>query len=308
MRFIVADWGTTRFRGYLVENETIIAKVSSEEGVSNLQAGQHRDVFMRQCGDWLSAEPDAPVLLVGMVGSREGWAEAPYAACPAGPAEIARAMVSVDLGNGRHAYIVPGLFCEPAAGAADVMRGEETLVLGSGVDDGIVCSPGTHPKWIEMKGGRIERFATYMTGEMYALLREHSMIGRPATEPEDPAGFARGLEAADRNSGLAGQERVGLLHLLFGARAAVVSGRMGSELLGPYISGLLTGDEINGALSQFGRPERVTILADAPRADLYIQALDRLGLTAEVKAPKPALIAGLARIVRHHSPTGLSSG
>ena len=113
------------------------------------------------------------------------------------------------------------------------MRGEETLVLGSGVENGLVCLPGTHPKWILMRAGRVERFATYMTGEMYALLREHSMIGRPATEPGDPAGFDMGLDAAKRNGGETGDERVGLLHLLFGARAAVVSGRMAPACSAP---------------------------------------------------------------------------
>jgi 2-dehydro-3-deoxygalactonokinase len=181
------------------------------------------------------------------------------------------------------------------------MRGEETLVLGAGIEDGLICSAGTHPKWIEMRNGRIERFATYMTGEMYALLREHSMIGRPATEPEDPKGFDLGLDAAERNSGEQGSARVGLLHLLFGARAAVVSGRMPSNLLAPYLSGLLTGDEINGALAQFGRPSSVTILADRNRADLYVHALARHGIKTEVRAPKDALIAGLARIVRQHT-------
>ncbi|WP_166802269.1 2-dehydro-3-deoxygalactonokinase [Microvirga pakistanensis] len=300
MRFIVADWGTTRFRGYLIENETILDQVSSDEGVSALQKGQHRDVFLRQCGRWLEAEPNAPVLLVGMVGSREGWQEAPYASCPAGPAEIARALIPVDLSNGRKAHIVPGLFCEPAPGAADVMRGEETLALGAGVENGLVCSAGTHPKWILMRGGRIERFATSMTGEMYALLREHSMIGRPATEPSDQKGFDMGLDAAERNGGAQGAARVGLLHLLFGARAAVVSGRMASNLLAPYLSGLLTGDEINGALAQFGRPSSVTILADRARADLYAHALGRLGITTELKNPQQALLAGLTRIVHQH--------
>jgi 2-dehydro-3-deoxygalactonokinase len=298
MRFIVADWGTTRFRGYLIENPTILDQVSSKEGVSALQKGQHRDVFLRQCGHWLKAEPDAPVLLVGMVGSREGWVEAPYATCPAGPAEIAQALVPVDLENGRKGYVIPGLFCEPAPGAADVMRGEETLALGVGIENGLICSAGTHPKWIAMKNGRIERFATYMTGEMYALLREHSMIGRPATEPEDPKGFDLGLKAAERNSG---ENRVGLLHLLFSARASVVSGKMNSNLLAPYLSGLLTGDEINGALSQFGRPTSVTILAAPERADLYIHALKRHGIKAETKDTQQALIAGLARIVRQHA-------
>jgi len=298
LRFIVADWGTTRFRGYLIENETILDQVSSDEGVSALQKGEHRGVFLKHCRRWLDAEPNAPVLLVGMVGSREGWVEAPYASCPAGPAEIAEALVAVDLENGRKGYIIPGLFCEPAPGAADVIRGEETLVLGAGVADGLICSAGTHPKWILMRGGRIERFATYMTGEMYALLREHSMIGRPATEPSDQKGFDMGLDAAQRNSGDNG---VGLLHLLFGARAAVVSGRMGSNLLAPYLSGLLTGDEINGALAQFGRPSSVVILADQARADLYVHALARHGIKAEVKDPKQALLAGLARIVRQHT-------
>jgi len=296
LRFIVADWGTTRFRGYLVDGETIIDSVSSEEGVSALSSGQHRDVFLNRCGHWLAQEPDAPVLLVGMVGSREGWTMAPYAHCPAGPAEIARAMIEVDLGGGRRGHIVPGLLCEPASGAADVMRGEETLVLGSGVENGLVCLPGTHPKWVLMRDGLIQRFATYMTGEMYALLREHSMIGRPATEPADPNGFDLGLEAADRNNGQSGG-RVGLLHLLFGARAAVVSGRMPTNTLGPYISGLLTGDEINGALSQFEGHQSVTIVADAPRADLYVQALGRRTIATSVKPPRDALIAGLARIV-----------
>jgi 2-dehydro-3-deoxygalactonokinase len=298
LRFIVADWGTTRFRGYLVENETILDRVASDEGVSALERGQHHDVFMRQCGRWLAQEPTAPVLLVGMVGSREGWVEAPYATCPADAAEIARSMTPVDLGGGRQAHIVPGLFCEPAPNAADVMRGEETLVLGAGVDNGLVCLPGTHPKWVLMRGGRIERFATYMTGEMYALLREHSMIGRPATEPGDPNGFDMGLDAALRNAGENGTERVGLLHLLFCARAAVVSGRMSPALLGPYLSGLLTGDEVNGALSQFSRPASVTIVADSPRADLYVHALNRRNIVTSVRKPQDALLAGLARIVR----------
>jgi 2-dehydro-3-deoxygalactonokinase len=130
LRVIVADWGTTRFRGYLIEKERILDEVSSEEGVSALKKGQHRDVFVGHCGRWLDQEPDAPVLLVGMVGSREGWAEAPYAPCPADAAAIARAMIPVDLGGGRKAHIVPGLVCEPVPGAADVMRGEETLALG----------------------------------------------------------------------------------------------------------------------------------------------------------------------------------
>ena len=309
MRFILVDWGTTRFRVYLVEDGVITARVAADEGVSALRAGEHPEVFRRHCGPWLDADPDAPVALVGMVGSREGWTVAPYAPCPAGPADIARALISVDLGGGRTGRIVPGAVCEVEPGAVDVMRGEETLALGAGVTDGLVCLPGTHPKWVEMRGGRIQRFATYLTGEAYDLFRHHSMVGRPATEPEDPAGFDLGLDAAERNAGQGEpvlrsvgieapqSRRAGLLHLLFGARAATVTGRLPPARLGPYLSGLLTGDEINGALSLFEPPGAMTIVAGSPRADLYVQALARRGIRVRVKPPEEALIAGLALIL-----------
>lgn len=297
MRFLLVDWGTSRFRAFLVDGETILDRVSSDEGVSKLREGEHRAVFLRQCGRWLEAEPAAPVALVGMVGSKEGWRVAPYAPCPAGPEDVARAMIEVEIGDGRKGHIVPGLACEPEAGAVDVMRGEETLCFGAGVADGLVCLPGTHPKWVEMRGGRIQRFATYFTGEMYALLRHHSMVGRPATEPEDPVGFGRGLDAAERN-GPDGR-RVGLLHLIFGARAAAVTGRLPPAELGPYISGLLTGDEINGAFALFDKPAEVTAIGDAKRVALFAEALGRHGVKAVAKEPEQALIAGLARILRH---------
>ena len=104
---------------------------------------------------------------------------------------------------------------------------------------------------------------------MYALLRHHSMVGRPATEPEDPAGFERGLEAAERNGGPARAARVGLLHLIFGARAAAVTGRLPRAELGPYISGLLTGDEINGAFGLFDKPREVTAIGAEERVALF---------------------------------------
>jgi 2-dehydro-3-deoxygalactonokinase len=294
MRFIIADWGTTRFRAYLLENGAILDRVASDEGVSALKAGEHQGVFRRQVGHWLAAEPEAPVALVGMVGSREGWVMAPYAACPAGPADLARAMIPIELGNGRQGRIVPGITCEPRPGAVDVMRGEETLVFGTGVEDGLICLPGTHPKWVEVKGGRIQRFATFFTGEMYALLRHHSMAGRPATEPEDPSGFQLGLDAAEHDASGA---RAGLLHLIFGARAATVTGRLAPERLGPYLSGLVTGAEIDGALSLFTKPAKATIVAAPARAHLFAGALGRHRVETAVIEPEQALIAGLSRIL-----------
>ena len=122
----------------------------------------------------------------------------------------------------------------------------------------------------------------------------------PATEPEDPAGFERGLEAAERNSGRSGA-RVGLLHLIFGARAAAVTGRLPSAELGPYISGLLTGDEINGAFGLFDKPREVTAIGAEERVALFGRALARHGIAVVTKDPEEALVAGIARILEKRS-------
>jgi len=292
MRFIAVDWGTTRCRATLVEDGEARRQVSSDEGVSRLKPGEHAGVFARLCGDWLAAEPDLPVLIAGMAGSREGWVEAPYAACPAGAGEIAATLTRIPLPSGGAAHIVPGLRCDGPEGV-DVMRGEETHLLGTGIAEGLICLPGTHCKWAHLHGGRIVEFATFMTGEMHALLREHSMIGRPAADPPDETGFGLGLDAAWGPESRKG----GLLNLLFGARAATVAGKLPREKLGPYLSGLLTGAEIAGALRVFGKPETVTIVADPPRAGLYVQALARLGIGTRTIPPGSTLVQGLARIL-----------
>ncbi len=294
MRFIAVDWGTSRLRASRVTDGALIARETSDQGIAALTrpgAPSHRAVLEPLIAPWLAAEPDLPVLLAGMVGSREGWVAAPYAACPAGPREIAGALTPVEVAPGVVGRIVPGLSVAPRPGEADVMRGEETLALGAGVADGVLCLPGTHSKWIVMAGGRIAGFASYMTGEMYGLLRHHAMVGKPAQDPPDEAGFPPGLAA-----GLAGEAAGGLLHLAFAARALVLTGGLPPRRLGPYLSGLVIGAEIAGARTLFGADARPTLVADEGQAALYRQALTREGVAPAVVAPETALIAGLGRI------------
>lgn len=294
MRFVAVDWGTSRLRAFLVEGEAVVDRAASDDGISRLAAGTHRAAFDAVCGGWLAAEPGLPVVLAGMVGSREGWFPAAYAPCPAGPDALAGAALAVDLGGGRRGLVIPGVVCQDGGGV-DVMRGEETHLVGSGVADGLVCLPGTHCKWAEMRGGAIARFSTFMTGEMHALLREHSMIGRPAAEPADPAGFALGLaHAEEAREGGPGA----LLNLLFRARAATVAGRLAPTRLGPYLSGLLTGAEVAAALRTYGAPEAVTVVADPARAALYREALAPRGIAVVEIAPERTLLAGLGRLLR----------
>ena len=299
MRFIAVDWGTSRVRVYLVAGGEVVAAAAADDGIGGLRTGDHPAVFDRLCGDWLGAEPILPVILVGMVGSREGWFPAPYVECPAGAAEIASTLLAVDLGRGRRGFVVPGLVAQ-AGHRVDVMRGEETHLFGCGVADGLVCLPGTHCKWAELRDGRVTRFATFMTGEMHALLRTHSMIGRPATEPADPDGFAAGLDASADGGGL--------LHQLFGARAATVTGRLAPAALGPFLSGLLTGAEIAGARATFGLPGHVTIVADDPRAQLYVQALAREGVATSTVGQDATLLGGLARILAARADPSVGIG
>ncbi|HXY21452.1 MAG TPA: 2-dehydro-3-deoxygalactonokinase, partial [Burkholderiaceae bacterium] len=128
---IAIDWGTSSFRAYrLSPDGAIIDKRSAQLGILTLQNGKFAESLEQQIGDWLEAG-DAPIVMSGMIGSRQGWKEAPYAQCPAGVREIAARVVEVRWGDARRAWIVPGLSCRDPQGVPDVMRGEETQILGA---------------------------------------------------------------------------------------------------------------------------------------------------------------------------------
>lgn len=287
---IALDWGTTRARAFLIaEAGDVLQRRSADQGIQSVPAGGYPAAFEALAGDFRRARPDAAIVLAGMVGSRNGWVEAPYVACPASPEEIAAAGLRVALADGAAATILPGLSCDD--GAFDVMRGEETLIVGLGLKDGIACLPGTHSKWAEIRGGRIMRFASFMTGEVYGLLRQQSILARLAQEPagDDAAdGRRRGLAAAGRAGGL--------LNAAFAARTEVLAGRMAGGAVGPFLSALLVAQEIAGACALFGRPERVHLVADGMLADSYAAALAEAGLVIETTTPEAAFVAGVTRL------------
>ncbi|WID94465.1 2-dehydro-3-deoxygalactonokinase [Bosea vestrisii] len=287
---IALDWGTTRARAFLIgEDGTVLGKRSADRGIQSVPPGGFPAAFAEIAGEFRQARSDATVLLAGMVGSRNGWVEAPYVACPASPEEIAAAGLAVTLDDGTQATILPGLSCDE--GAFDVMRGEETLIVGLGLSDGIACLPGTHSKWAEVKGGRITRFASFMTGEIYGLLREHSILARLASEPtgDDAAeGARRGLAAAKRPGGL--------LNAAFHARSDVLGGRMAGGAVGPYLSALLVAQEIEGARALFGGLANLYLVADGVLAQSYGRALAATGLEHTLTTPEDAFVAGVTRL------------
>jgi len=283
-RLIAVDWGTSRFRAYrLGRAGAVLDRILAADGMASIAPGGFPTVLERHCGAWMAAAPSAPVLLAGMVGARNGWAEAPYALCPATPESVAAALRRIS----ERLAIVPGVITREAGGP-DVMRGEETLIFGTGVVDGLVCLPGTHSKWARVKAGAITDFATFMTGESYALYRETSLLGRLAAEPEDLRGFDAGLSAAS--------DAAGLLNRLFQARARVLDGAMAGEEVGPFLSGLLIGSEILGALARYGRASGITLVADGVLAMRYVAAIRAFDLSVEIITPERGFLEGLTAL------------
>jgi 2-dehydro-3-deoxygalactonokinase len=269
---IAIDWGTSSFRAYRLDARgNILESRASNQGILNVAPGQFPRVLEDQIRGWA----EAPIVMSGMVGSRQGWVEAPYVQCPAGFDEIAAKLVNVGWAN-RDAWIVPGLSCSDSAGVPDVMRGEETQILGCGVD-GTICLPGTHSKWVEVKKARIERFSTAMTGEVYAVLKQHSILGRMMEEGRPDAGaFAEGVERSS--------EPGGLLHHLFGVRTRGLVGGLNAAASASYLSGILIGHELRSqAAKQFH------LLGAAELTALYQRAAAVLGLETRTLDPDSAV-------------------
>jgi len=268
---IAVDWGTSSLRVYRLDPAGLVLESrSSGNGILNVAPGKFAEALEAEIAGW----SETPIVMSGMVGSRQGWKEAPYVQCPAGFDEIAAKLLEVRQG----VWIVPGLTCRDSMDVPDVMRGEETQILGCGVE-GTICLPGTHSKWVEVKGGRIERFSTSMTGEVYAVLRQHSILGRMMKEGEtDASAFADGV----RRSG----EDGGLLHHLFGVRTRGLMGELGAAASPSYLSGIVIGHELRS------QPRKPFHLLGAPQlATLYQQAAAILGIEARALDPDSAVRA-----------------
>ena len=211
---IGVDWGTTSFRAFRIARDgSIRERRTALRGLLNVPDNRFADTLRDEIGPWLAAGENH-VLLSGMIGSRQGWKETAYLPCPAGAPDVAAGLVEIEFDWGQ-VKVVPGLSAVDESGVAEVMRGEETQmfgVLAAMGGSGLACLPGTHSKWVRVEGGRIVGFTTHMTGEAFAALRGHTILGRMMREgPTDGAPFDAGV----RRSGEPG----GLLHHIFGARS-----------------------------------------------------------------------------------------
>ncbi|MBV8501610.1 MAG: 2-dehydro-3-deoxygalactonokinase [Paucibacter sp.] len=292
-QLIGLDWGSSSLRAMLIDAQGLVLEMrASPQGASTLSGGAagFSRVLDALIDDW--RVPGLPLLACGMVGSQHGWREVPYARCPANAATLAAGALSVDW-RGLPLHLMPGLRCDTAAGVPDVMRGEETQILGAGVAQGCVILPGTHSKWAQVVDGEVRSFATHMTGEMFALLRQHSVLGRlmPAQAGEDPAAFAQGVLAARDQGGL------GLLHQLFAVRTLGLTGQLPHASLADYLSGLLIGHEVRAGLASRQYDAPLVLIGEPALCRRYGTALEQFDSGPVPQLPNTAA-AGLRDLAR----------
>ncbi len=269
---IAVDWGTSSLRAARLDARgRVLDERTLPRGILTVAPGGFPAVFQDACGDWMRT-PGALALICGMAGSRQGWLEAPYCPCPAGFADIATRLAWIEPGR---IALVPGLSCE-SDGVPDVMRGEETQVVGAlqllGLRDALLVHPGTHSKWVRIAGSRVQSFSTFMTGEFYALLRRHSILARTLPDDDgtlDAMAFEQGVRYALQNATL--------LHAAFSVRTLTLFDRMPAQAMPSYLSGLVIGEELRSQRLDADSGPVVVAGADA-LTRRYELALKTLGI------------------------------
>ncbi len=275
-------------RAWLLDaGANILATDSLDAGVRSARGEVCARVLDLITSEWMDEIADLPTMLSGMVGSAQGWVDAPYVGAPAGLREIADSVVTAPR---ERTWIVPGVAGTGVSGAPDVMRGEETQLLGL-EDDGFVVLPGTHTKWAEVTGGRITSFSTCLTGETFGLLRDHGLVGAVMDgKVLDEAAFARGMDDLKLPGGL--------LHHLFTVRSRTLRGQLEPAEAWSYCSGLLIGSEVTSMLRALEPTGTVRVVASPGIGGRYATALHAQGLDAEVVDGDEVAARGLMRIAQ----------
>lgn len=282
--WIAVDWGTSHLRAWAMQGGQVMGHAHSADGMGALARDGFEAALLALIGPWLASDRMTQVIACGMVGSRQGWVEAPYRAVPCVP--LAGQLVVAPTRDLRLCvYVLSGLK-QPKP--ADVMRGEETQIAGflalNPNWDGVICLPGTHSKWVHVSAGEVVSFQTFLTGEMFALLSEHSVL-RHSVAGWDDDGFAEGLA-----QGLERPER--LMARLFSLRAEGLLHGLDPAIARGRLSGLLIGAEL-AAAKPYWLGQRVALIGDATLASAYATALQTLSVPVQVADSTEVTLAGL---------------
>ena len=300
LRWIGVDWGTTHRRGYALDAQGACTTEADDDQGALAARGRYPEALAALLPRLLPA-PDTParVVMSGMVGSAFGWQEAPYLGPEVALEELPQHLVPV-VGQANR-YIVPGYCVRNTQGQPDVMRGEETQLLGAvamGLRDGWFVLPGTHSKWVLLRDGRIEQLRTYMTGELFALLSQHGTLAAAA----QPANKTNGAEPLWSQAAFADGVAAGgpgaLANQLFACRARVVTGTMPANQAQAYLSGLLIGSELQDVLRDLGRQGNAEfhLIGSPTLAQAYQVAAQQLNSRLRILSPREVILSGFHHI------------
>lgn len=271
------DWGTSSFRAYLIGAQgRVLDRLESAEGIMKVPDQLFGEMCKRSLANWL-AEGSLPIIASGMITSRNGWLETSYQPIPAGTDQLASALTPLHTKDGLHLHFMSGVSIE-STGLTDVMRGEETQIIGAietGISNATFVMPGTHSKWVTVNNDRIEQFATYMSGEVYEALCQHTILGTlmktgSFCESRFREGVSKGLSTGSN-----------LLHNLFQVRTLPLLGKMDETEVADYLSGLLIGAEIDGATAGLTEADPIIIVGTNDLTKRYHIALNVAGLTSQ---------------------------
>ena len=292
--WVAADWGTSHLRLWPMDAEgSPLTRIDSDRGMGAIAQEDYESVLIAELEPYLPTSGCLTVVVCGMAGSRQGWAEAPYAATPCSPPSIAAATKVATVDARLSVHILPGV---KQIAPADVMRGEETQIAGvlaANPDlDGVICLPGTHTKWACVSGGRINRFATFMSGEAFHLISTESVLRHTVAEDGwDDDAFAQGCEIARKDP-------AALLSAMFSLRAEALLADLPPVAARARLSGLLVGAEIEAARPSWsGRS--VIIVGENGMASAYAAALSQQGADATIANAEETTLAGLRAAHAH---------
>ncbi|PRA04366.1 2-dehydro-3-deoxygalactonokinase [Arthrobacter sp. MYb211] len=295
-QLIALDWGTTSARAYLMgRGGSIVANRSASLGIMQVAAqakensltldAAFEQALAELCGEWMETYPLIPVIACGMIGSQQGWVEATYRAVPANLAAPEFELASVEISPGRRMHVIPGVL--DLKTLPDVMRGEETQILGAvelgGTDsrsemEQLFLLPGTHSKWVKVQGRTITEFSTSMTGETFALLSSQSILSKMIESSESVSwiAFERGVQVSQSANGAAD-----LMLTAFSARTLVLTGRLQRTEVSDYLSGLMIGAEIRSVIGAWDGSvlPPLTICGNKELSARYRRALKNFGIT-----------------------------
>lgn len=292
--FIVADWGSSNIRAFLYLDNKLVETKKSDQGITKVQGVACAKVFQQLCGPWLEQYGSLPCVLAGMVGSINGWVDAPYLECPVNLSKLSEKLCSIDNDFGSKIKVVPGL-CIRQPDNYNVIRGEETQLVGALKIKPLsyYLMPGTHCKWVKLEDQVVESFRTVMTGELHNLLLTQSLVGMGAGEQEsNNEVFTKALEQSFNDNNL--------LPRLFEVRGARIVGNLNPAHVKEYLSGLLIGSEVASMIKMFNAPVGATIglIGNDSLNKRYKQALTLAGLNATEINGDNAFIEGIVPLAQ----------